>query len=288
MKVAQQSTTDGTDSGGGSAEHSGQVLEITPNDLRGGWEVVAAGSHNPLYFEREIWDASDRAIDHLSENGGGEVLEWSRDGRIIGRQSVSKVLSREGILQRGQEICAAESMPLIQSSSAVDFDVPCDELEFAAALWHVCNESRGTAWKETDLGFAFQYGPYVLLNRDSGRYALEQCDGTAAAMRRFDEVGCDELAITETGLLVVEELKVTNYDGGEFTLQPGEFLEYGSATKNYAVFSPGWVEVVDLTKEQLERLRPVCVVKRDLEFFFISEADAVIFEQLTGKKFLKS
>ena len=208
--------------------------------------VGSAGGREPLYVETDRQTANGRAIDHLSENGGGEVLELSGEGRIIGRQTVPGALHREEILRRGREICEAESTPLVDADSAVQFDVPDEELEFTAALWRVCTESKGTAWKETDLGFAFQYGPYVLLNRYSGRYVLEKFDSTAAAMRRFNEAGRDELATTQTGLLVVEELEVRNHAGKKFTLKPGEFLQRG-VRGNYAAFSPGWVEVVDLT-----------------------------------------
>jgi len=284
--AVDRSTSDGTDSSGDSVE-SGLVLEVTPNDQRGGWEVIAAGSREPLYFEQEIWEASARAIDHLSENGGGEVVEWSPEGRMIGRQSFAGVLSREEILARGREICEAEAAPLVGPGSAIEFDVPGEELEFAAALWRVCGEPGMGAWKETDLGFAFQYGPYVLLNRDSGRLALEEYEGTAAAMRRYRGISRDDFASTQTGLLVVKKTKVTNYDGGQFTLHPGDLLQRGS-TGNYAAFSSNWVEVVQLTKEKIKRLRPVLLVKRDLTYFFISPEDAFLFEDLTGKKFLET
>jgi hypothetical protein len=187
----------------------GEVQLLGLAHSRDGWEVCAEGSHDPLFFEQDVRDANDKAINHLSKEGGGEVLELARDGKVIERTAVPGSLSRADILKTGHAICEAKSIPLVRPETAVEFDVPQEDLEFAVALWHVCLASEDTPWQETNLGVAVQHGPYVLLNRDSGRFTLEQCETTAAAMRRFHEVGCDELASTQSGFLVINEIKVT-------------------------------------------------------------------------------
>ena len=281
MGVKAESPTDSR-----SPSEASLTLEVRPSDAPDCWEVLRPDSHDPLWKGLSRWEASEKAINHLSATCGGEVVEWSPAGCVIERQPVPKALSRAGIIKVARAGCERDSVSLIGPETAVEFDVPAEDLEFAAALQRFCSEPGDARWKETDLGFAFQHGRYVLWNRDSGRFALEEMKTTAAAMRRFERIRRDDLAQIRTGLMVLARLAVRSHDGKEFVLEPGDVLRRGIEGR-YAKLGPGWVEVVTLSLEQVEAQRPVLVLNRDLDHFLVSASDAALFEELTGEKFIK-
>lgn len=184
MGVKRRSTIHG---GSGARRSLSPKLEVKPDEGRGGWAAFWAGSDEALFFEDEEADAEDKAINHLAARDGGHVVVHRSDALVV-ITTVARLPSRAQILEQGRKICATRSMPLVVSGTAADFDVPEGDLEFVVALWHVCVAHPLVMSCETDLGIAYQYGPYVLLNRDSERFTLEECESTAAAMRRLSEV----------------------------------------------------------------------------------------------------
>lgn len=164
-------------------------LEVRLNDC-GGWKVCWAGSDGVLFLVTEEGDAEDKAIDYLAARDGGHVVVHRSDALQI-VTTVARLPSRAEILREGSEICGVPATPLVTEEIAANFDVPEEDLEFAVSLWHVCVAHPTFLSCETDFGVAYQYGPYVLLNRDCARFALEECKTTAAAMRRLSGVVSD-------------------------------------------------------------------------------------------------
>jgi hypothetical protein len=164
-------------------------LEVKPNG-RGGWKACWAGSDDALFCEQKEGEAEDRAINYLAMRDGGHVVVNRSDAlRVV--TTVAKLPSRAQIVQEGREICVTLAIPLVTVEIAANFDVADEDLEFAIALWHVCVAHPRFLSCETDFGIAYQYGPYVLLNQDSARFTFEECETTAAAMRRLSEVASD-------------------------------------------------------------------------------------------------
>jgi hypothetical protein len=164
-------------------------LEVRPNG-RGGWEVCWAGCDGVLFLAKEEGDAEDKAIDYIASKDGGHVVVHRSDALQI-VTTVARLPSRAEILREGSEICGASATPLVTEAIAANFDVPDEDLKFAVSLWHICVAHPTFLSCETNFGVAYQYGPYVLLNRDCARFTFEECQSTAAAMRRLSEVASD-------------------------------------------------------------------------------------------------
>lgn len=160
-------------------------LEVKEGDGDDQWEVFPGGSSDALFSAQEKEDATDRAINCVAAGGGGFVVV-----HLHGLKFATPVFAlhpRAELLRIGRETAERQSMPFMTPQLVGDFDVPDGDLELAVALWHICLEAL-VLWGETKFGHAYQYGTYVLVNRDSERYTLEQCESTAAAIHRLEEV----------------------------------------------------------------------------------------------------
>lgn len=178
-------THSSTDDKKSPSSRSRLKLEVKEGEGDDRWEVFPAGSSDALFSAQEREDATDRAINCVAAGGGGFVVV-----HLHGLKFATPVFAlhpRAELLRIGRETAEHQSMPFMTPRLVEDFDVPEGDLEVAVALWHICLEAL-VLWGETKFGYAYQYGTYVLLNRNSERYAFEQCETTAAAIHRLEEV----------------------------------------------------------------------------------------------------
>lgn len=96
--------------------------------------------------------------------------------------------TREAILRKARAICESRSISLDAAAIGICFDVAEEELEFAAALWHVWAEQPEPIMAQSATGFVGQFGPYLLLEREDGRIALEKQESDEDASRRLGEL----------------------------------------------------------------------------------------------------
>jgi len=200
-------------------------------------------------------------------------------------ESAAKVLSRSEILRVGREILAG-GVPSWYPLTARDFDVPPADLEFVGALWCVCFDARGAKCIRTDMGMAFQYGPYILMNRGPGRgIGFETHRNTAAAVRRLAELGSSG-APELLAYMVVADASLTGPSGSELAVEPGDLLQRGD-NGLFAKVAPGWVGPVSMSDEQVASLRPVRVMRRDFGYLFVDPEDQALYKRLTGRTFVE-
>jgi hypothetical protein len=163
-----------------------EVVEVRPTGLRGDWEVIRGGSEKAFLFRGDRESAIDGAVELLCWGAGGEIQVMNHFGKVAERAWVptQAVTSRSEILQRGRATCECGS--LVTPASAQPYDVPGNDLEFTVALWHVWSAQLDRLSARIDTGLARQYGPYLIVSK-YGRFALEEYESTAAAMRRLVE-----------------------------------------------------------------------------------------------------
>jgi hypothetical protein len=168
---------------------AGEVLGVRQGQPDGCWEVVRSGKTEAVVHRDEKEDAIDEAVECLSRESGGEVWVMNDTGKVVDRIEVPRQIftTRSAILREGRRVSERESLPLISPTTARRFNVPADELEFAAALLRVWRDQPEMMSTHVFyMGFAGQYGPYVFWSyyREEP-LTIERFVNTATALRRY-------------------------------------------------------------------------------------------------------